>query len=195
MHDAEAIYQFAKEEDLLIQTASYMFPPVRAQECGNCTSERLTPQEAGLARWQAELSRYEPEVLKQRIQMVLQGEAVEDPDKECQELPTERIKCRAGATTFWITYKGEMRPCGMMQVPSVDVKKLGFDKAWEQIREERNNIMLPAKCTSCRWNKICEFCPATCYAENGTYEKSPEYICEKTKAYLQIGYEWLQTFE
>lgn len=192
MHDAEAIYQFAKEQNLLIQTASYMFPPVRALECSNCTSERLTPQQAGQARWNAELFRYEPEVLEKRIQMALQGEAVEDSDKECQELPTERIRCRAGATTFWITYKGEMRPCGMMQIPSVDTEILGFAKAWKLIREERNNIMLPAKCTSCRWNKICEFCPATCYAENHSFEIAPEYICQKTEAYLACGKAWLE---
>lgn len=195
LQDASAIYAFAKEQQLLIQAATYMFPPVRACEQGSCSIQRLTPQEAGKARWDYDCYRFSEEERKVRIKDLLAGKAIDDPDKECQELPTERIRCRAGSTTFWITYEGQMRPCGMMQVPSVNTVEAGFDAAWEQIRQEREKIMIPAKCTACQWKNACEFCPATCYAENGVFEKSPEYICEKTKAYLQAGQRWLRSME
>lgn len=191
LEDAQAIYDFAKENDLFIQTATYMFPPVRACEHKQCSIERLTPEQAAKARWMYDCERFSKEQLIERVKDMLAGKSIDDPDKECQELPTERIRCRAGATTFWVTYEGQMRPCGMMQVPTVDMMKCGFSDAWEQIRRERENIMIPAKCTACQWRNACELCPATCYAENGTFEKSPDYICEKTKAYLQIGQEWL----
>lgn len=187
LQDAQAIYEFAREENLLIQAATYMFPPVRACENGSCSTTRLTPQQAGAARWQFDLFRHGEETMKKRMEKILAGEKPEDWDMECQELPTERIRCRAGDTTFWMTYHGQMRPCGMMQVPSVDALTLGFDAAWEQIRQEREKIMIPAKCTACRWKEVCEFCPANCYAENGTFEAAPEYMCEKTKAWLEYG--------
>lgn len=191
LQDASAVYAFANKHDLLIQTASYMLPPIRACENGNCTVQRLTPEEAGRARWEYDLYRFDEEQLKKRMKSILDGQHINDPDNECQELPTERIRCRAGATTFWMTYDGQMRPCGMMNVPTIDACDVGFDKAWAYIRQEREKIMLPAKCTSCRWKENCEFCPATCYAENGTFEKEPEYLCRKTKAFLSYGKEWL----
>lgn len=192
IHDAIAIYDFAKENDLFIQTATYMFPPVRACENGSCSTTRLTPQQAAQARWQYDLFRHGEENMKKRMEKILAGERPDEWDAECQELPTERIRCRAGATTFWMTYHGQMRPCGMMQVPSVDALALGFDAAWNQIRQEREKIMIPAKCTSCKWKEVCEFCPATCYAENGTFEAAPEYICEKTKAWMECGFAYLR---
>ena len=186
----DKLIAFAKEEGLLLQTASYMFPPVRACENGECTIERMTPEESGRVRWEYDVFRYETESLKNRVRMIMEGKELHDEDNECQELPTERIRCRAGATTFWVTYKGEMRPCGMMQVPSVNLLDMGFENAWEAIRRERERIMIPAKCTACKWNKVCEHCPATCYAENGTFEQAPDYICEKTKAYLKCALDW-----
>lgn len=193
IQDAEKVYEFAKERGLLIQTATYMFPPVRACENSDCTIERLTPEQAAVARWVYDQYRFAPEELEKRVKNLLAGQAVEDSDNECQELPTERIRCRAGSTTFWMTYNGQMRPCGMMTVPSIDVMQHGFDTAWEWIRKEREMIMLPAKCTACHWKNICEFCPATCYAENNVYEQAPEYICEKMDAYLEIAGRWLDT--
>ena len=38
---------------------------------------------------------------------MVEGKELLDDDCECQELPTERIRCRAGATTFWETELGE----------------------------------------------------------------------------------------
>lgn len=189
-NDAQQIYAFAKEEELALQTASYMFPPIRACENGACTIERMTPQESGRVRWEYDLFRLDEEALKNRVRRMIEGKDLLDDDGECQELPTERIRCRAGATTFWVTYKGEMRPCGMMQVPSVNLLEEGFEKSWESIRRKREEIMIPAKCTACKLNKACEYCPATCYAENGVYEKAPEYICEKTKAYVECAIDW-----
>ena len=187
LQDAQAIYEFAKEENLLIQAATYMFPPIRACENGECEIKRLTPQQSAEARWQFDVFRYGEEGARMRMEKIFAGEKPEEWNTECQELPTERIRCRAGATTFWMTYHGQMRPCGMMQVPSVNALELGFDAAWEQIRQEREHIMIPAKCTACKWKEVCEFCPANCYAENGNFETSPEYMCEKTLAWLKYG--------
>lgn len=208
------IFAFAKERDIPLQVASYMFPPLRAREaadrceksrnvCGNperckdtttqdCT--RMDPETAGNVRFAYDQFRFEADTLAKRIRGMLDGEPVPDPDDECQELPTERIRCRAGSTTFWITYNGEMRPCGMMTTPGFPVSD-GFAAAWQKIRTARTEILLPAKCSACPKKEICEFCPAACYAENGDFTVTPTYLCRKLDAYLTAGKQWLATYE
>lgn len=191
IQDISKVYAFAKEHDIMIQTASYMFPPVRACENSACSICRLTPQQSAQARWDYDVFRFGEKNQTLRADAIRKGSHVPDPDSECQELPTERIRCRAGSTTFWVTYKGEMRPCGMMSEPTVNVLAKGFDASWDKTREEREKILLPAKCSICTMREICEFCPAACYAETGCFTETPDYICEKTKAYYEIAERWL----
>ena len=189
--DLPQIYKFAKEKNLLLQVASYMFPPLRACEFGDCAAHRLTPEQAGKIRWSYDEYRFDDEKLRERAEKFLASKAVPDEDNECQELPTERIRCRAGSTTFWMTWKGDMRPCGMMTTPSISVIENGFQNAWSFIKEEREKIMLPAKCTACKKGAVCELCPAACYAENGDYTVVPEYLCHKLDAFLNEARNWL----
>ena len=185
--DGDEIYAFAEKHGLTLQTVTYMFPPVRACEQGCFLADRMTPQEAAEAQMAYDRLRMPPEVLRQVLQDKLRGIRVEDPDSECQELPTERIRCRAGYSTFWVTWDGQMRPCGMMTVPSADIRELGFAGAWKQIRRAREEIFIPAKCTNCEIANACDACPALCYAETGSFTEVPVYMCEKTRAYLELA--------
>lgn len=214
--DLPQIFAFAKERELPLQVASYMFPPLRADEaagnrCKGCEnacgdpmrsgdgdgvgreSARMTPETAGNVRFAYDRFRFDEDTLAKRIRGMLAGEPLPDPDDECQELPTERIRCRAGSTTFWITYNGEMRPCGMMTTPGFTIRD-GFAPAWQRIRAARTEILLPAKCSACPKKEICEFCPAACYAENGDFTVTPTYLCRKLDAYLNAGRQWLATY-
>ena len=85
-----------------------------------------------------------------------------------------------------------MRPCGMMQVPSFSVSEYGFSGALEKIRDAREKILLPAACTECAMKNACEFCPATCYAENQNFETVPTYNCQKTIAYLRLAQKFIR---
>ena len=190
--DLPEIYRFAKEKKLLLQVASYMFPPLRACEFGDCAAHRLTPEEAGKIRWSYDEFRFDEEKLRERAEKLLSSQSIQD-DNECQELPTERIRCRAGSTTFWMTWKGDMRPCGMMTTPSMNVPENGFTNAWNFIHAEREKIMLPAECTACGKSTICELCPAACYAENGDYTVVPRYLCGKLDAFLGEAKNWLDS--
>lgn len=185
--DAEKVYAFTKEHNLELQAATYMFPPVRACEQGHCAAQRMTPVESAEAQLIYDRFRFEPDVLKSRWKDMLNGVQVSDPDKECQELPTERIRCRAGNSTFWVTWDGKLRPCGMMVEPSVDLEPGKFTECWQKIRVAREDILVPSKCTRCEVRNACDQCPASCYAETGTFTKVPEYMCEKTKAYLKMA--------
>lgn len=190
--DAQAVYAFAKEHQLPIQAATYMFPPVRACEHGCFAADRLTAREAAEAQMVYDRSRFTPEELRKRWEKQLAGIRVADPDKECQELPTERIRCRAGSSTFWLTYDGHMRPCGMMTTPTANVREMGFSAAWQAIRTAREDILVSARCSGCAIRHACDQCAALCFAETGDFTGVPEYMCEKTRAYLELAREALE---
>ena len=189
--DFDKICDFAEQNMMPLQPATYMFPPVRACELCEYAAVRVPAEEAAEYAFRFDKRRFDEEALKNRCKSILDGNPIQE-NTECMELPTERIRCRAGLTTFWITYKGEMRPCGMMQAPSVSVRELGFDEAWRQIHEMREKIMMPSACTECSMRNACEVCPATCYAENGEFTAVPKYNCEKTAAYLRLMMEYLE---
>ena len=193
--DSEKVYAFAREHGLVVQAVSYMFPPVRACENGCFTPDRLTAYAAAAEQIRYDRFRFSDEKLKKRWQDQLAGIKVPDPDSECQELPTKRIRCRAGSSTFWLTWDGKMRPCGMMTQPSAEVGELGFLGAWQAIRQAREQIMVPGKCTSCEMRHACDQCAAVCFAETGSFTGVPEYMCEKTCAYLEMAEEGLAELE
>lgn len=192
-HDAQRVYEFAHEHKLAIQATSYMFPPVRACENGCFATQRMSAEDAAKEQILYDRFRFSPEELTERWQGLLKGERVPDPDDECQELPTERIRCRAGSSTFWVTWDGALRPCGMMTEPSVALDEGGFDAAWQKIRTLRNEILVPAQCTRCEIKHACDQCAALCRAETGSFTGVPEYMCDKTRAYLALVREALET--
>ena len=191
LHDMQAICAFAEAHDLPLQAATYMFPPIRACEKGCFLSDRLTPEQSARAQFDYDTFRFTPQQLRERWEKQLSGIAVPDPDSECQELPTERIRCRAGSSTFWVTYDWQMRPCGMMTEPSADLAD-GFAAAWQRTRTARETIMTPAKCTACPARAACDQCAALCHAETGDFDGTPTYLCERTRAYLALAKEALE---
>ena len=193
--DAQKIYAFCRRHGLPLQTATYMFPPVRACEHGCFLTERMTAEEAAEAQLEEEIFRYPPEELRSRLENLLAGNTVPDPTDECQELPTERIRCRAGSSTFWVTWDWQLRPCGMMTVPGFPLEAEHFPERWQQLRQARQEILIPAKCTGCSMKNACSQCPATCYAETGAFTGVPAYLCSKTKHYLQLAKEYLNREE
>ena len=184
--DLQQIFAFARAHNLPLQAATYMFPPVRACEQGCFQTERMTAREAARAQMDYDRFCFTSEELKKRWTAQLNGIQVSNPDSECQELPTERIRCRAGRSTYWITWNGKMRPCGMMTVPDIPVELGKFKAAWDRLRVVREEIMVPARCTGCERRHVCDQCSALCYAETGSFTKVPEYVCDKTRAYLEL---------
>ena len=190
-HDAEKVYAFARDNGLPLQAATYMFPPVRACEQGCFTADRLTPAQAAQAQLTYDKFRFTPQELKERWEKQLNGISVPDPDSECQELPTQRIRCRAGSSTFWVTYDWQLRPCGMMTVPTTGLEQ-GFSTAWETIHAARETIMTPGKCAACPARAACDQCAALCYGETGDFAGVPTYLCEKARAYLDLAREAME---
>lgn len=171
--DIPAVTAFAKELDVPIKAASYMFSPVRT--CGD--TFRLSPEDAAKAKLEWHRNMFGDEEL---IKLLKSDKNPEPNDISC----SQRINCRAGLSTFWVTWKGEMTPCGMMNGPNIPITDFG--DAWKKIREERDKILLPKECSTCSLRKKCDMCAAVSIAETGKSDKVPPYACKKAHKYAEL---------
>ena len=177
--DIPAVTAFAKELDIPVKAASYMFSPVRT--CGE--TFRLTPEEAAKAKLDWQRNTFGDEELKK---LISESETVpEANDISC----SQRINCRAGLSTFWVTWKGEMTLCGMMSGPNIPINDFG--ETWKKICEERERIFLPKKCSTCSLRKKCDMCAAVSIAETGRSDEVPPYACQKAHEYERICKEFI----
>ncbi len=184
-HDLEGIYAFAKSLGLPITGTAYMYPPVRLNGCSyGDAPARFTAEEAAAVMLRCREQLLTPEQLKGAAAGIL-------PDEElCADdgIPGEgeRMRCRAGRTAFWLTWDGRMLPCGMFPDEGYDVRALGFDAAWQKVRERAAGIRMPRECTDCPKKNRCAACAAACIAETGESSCRPDYICRMTNEYDRI---------
>ncbi len=187
--DLKRIVAIAQELQVHVKGTSYMYPPVRrggAYGSGN----RLSPEEA--AKWAVEwdLLRFSEEEFAQRAQAVSQLRSLEAP--ACLVETDEGIRCRAGTSSFWMTWDGRMLPCGMIPHPVAYPLESGFDAAWQTIRQETMAIRTGSQCASCPRRELCCVCAAACLTETGRFDGVPEYLCRMTDAIIeetQLAYE------
>ena len=177
--DLERIYADAVELDVNVRATSYMYPPIRINGeqygCGN----RLTPAQAAACSVRWDQLRFPPEEFAHRAEHMHNFEATENDGCPVEE--GEGVKCRAGSTAFWLTWDGQMRPCGMMPGPTAYPLKTGFGPAWDYIRQETAAIRTPAKCETCKYQPVCAVCAAVCVTETGRFDGVPEHMCRLTE--------------
>lgn len=178
--DMEAIYGMARELEIPMQLATYMFPPIRRDEALVGCNDRFTACQAADYSVQWDKLRLEPEQFRQRAQAMKQGMAPPSEDEDCQGTPGEGVMCRAGRSAFWINWQGGMTPCGMMTQPIFSVPEMDFARAWEATKAATEKIRLPGECAGCRLKEVCHACAAMCVTETGRFDVKPEYVCRMT---------------
>lgn len=188
--DLEWIVDFARSEGVKLTTATYMFPPVRRDATKTGVNDRFTPEESA-----RNLLRYlgrdrGSEAFKRYINGIVNG-CVDPPglDESCTDPVDGKIRCRAGRASFWITWDGMMTPCGMMPEPKTDVVQSTFADAWQKTVEKAAALRLSGVCTDCPNAGICHPCAAIAYAETGSTEKIPEYMCKVSRELLRLARE------
>lgn len=183
--DLQQIFAFAKQEKLIVQATSYMFPPVRRDENLVGTNDRFSPEDAAYyAACIGCLMNGEEEFLYRMEHGLLpgiHGEAGED----CPDVAEgEGIRCRAGRCSFWVTWEGTVLPCGMFPMQGApNAFEQPFSEAWKSVKETAAAIRLPKTCAGCSHKEDCKPCAAMVYTESGEFSKVPEYRCRMTKAY------------
>lgn len=182
--DAEKIHNISREMNVCIKGTQYMFPQVLAGGKYGENACRLLPEEAAQKRVEWLKLIHTPEEYRKRLKSMLDGiDAFElSCDEECGE---GKVKCRAGKSSVWVNFRGEMCFCGIAG-HSFGIDEYGFGGAWEKVKEFSASIRTPAVCGSCRYKKICCVCAAACYTETGDFSTVPSYICRMTKRISQL---------
>ena len=183
--DMEKIYEIAEELGVPMQLATYMFPPVRRDEELVGQNDRFTAEEAAYYSVEWDKLRFDGEQFQRRAEAIRDGICLPAEDV-CDGAPGEGIMCRAGRSSFWINWQGDMTPCGMMTEPAVSVPELGFDEAWERTKSAAAAIRLPSECVSCKYKNACHACAAMCVTETGRFDKRPDYVCRMTEKSVQL---------
>ena len=181
--DAPMIFDYAKREGLVIQATSYMFPPLRRDVTQIGTNHRFSPEEAAYQAARIVRLTGGDEKFLEYLQQGLPP--IPGETEDCPVTGEgEGIRCRAGKCSFWVTWRGEFLPCGMMPIEDApNVFAQGFDSAWEQAKAYAAAIRLNVKCATCQARDDCKACAAMAYTESGDFSAVAQYRCDMTKAY------------
>ena len=116
----------------------------------------------------------------------------EIPEDEPHILPGG-LYCNAGRTTFAMNWDGTMGPCldFPRDVICSDVKKIGFESAWQEINQGVKDYTVPEECRTCAYNTKCHYCPVQhksvaakhlCVAASCDWRKLQADIAEEYRA-------------
>lgn len=148
--DLDAMFAYAQQEDLVIQAASYMFPPLRRDRNMVGLNDRFSPREAAYQMARIQCLTNGENTFLQHMKENSPMELTLNPEEDCDSIPGEEIRCRAGKTSFWITWDGRMLPCGMFPGEGAEnVFQGNFSEIWNRVRQQTAAIRLPARCAEC----------------------------------------------
>ena len=173
--DLPQMAKYAEEKGLYLQVATYMFPPVRRDASMVGQNDRFSPEAAAYYMAYADY-------LTMGEEKFLEKAAPSIPEDTCAS--PDGIRCRAGRCSFWVTWQGQLLPCGMFpSVGSCNVFENSFADGWTQVKESTAAIRLPEKCAGCSVKDSCRACGAMVVTESGCFDKVPQYRCDMMHAY------------
>ena len=168
---------FSKQNNLILQVATYMFPPVRKDGRLTGTNDRFSPEDA------AYYMAYADYLILGKERFLAQEGQLPEPLEAEGNCEGDGVRCRAGKCSFWITWQGKMTPCGMFPEKNApNVFEMLFLNVWQAAKESICNIHLPAQCSVCNVKDICRACAAMVVTESGCFDKVPKYRCDMMRA-------------
>lgn len=200
--DLEQIMAFGNENGLNTRVATYMFPPVR--RIREEADSRLTAKQSA-------------ELYIRKIRFLLQERCLEYFSSQLEKIsalkaqqinyntgndPTwgtdnaEQMKCRAGRSSFWISWDGEMTACGMMPFPvQKNPFEESFKKCWLELTDSVRCAAVLEKCIGCEKEPVCKPCAAMMNSETGDVNGKSDYLCELADHTIALMQQEVQTFE
>lgn len=185
--DLDAVMAYAKDLELPLAATTYMFPPIRRDTALAGKNHRLSPEEA--VDYQMRYLRHDRGETRFRqylTQIAQHSGTVSGLEPELAGCPDGTVQCRAGRTSFWISWDGFMTPCGMMPSPRIPCTG-PFDRVWEDLKAATDELRLSGVCQGCPSRDICHPCAAIAMAETGSTAGIPEYKCHMTQALYRFA--------
>lgn len=190
--ELEDFYRIAGELGIPLEVNSYMYPATR--ENGEVYEGlRLDPIKAAEAdfldrRLQVNDDEIWIALLKNMKECYANHlKAVDLKVNDTDSSEKEVLPCRAGNSSFWINWKGELTPCVFLDQGSANLNDMSFSDGWAQIIEYRKKVFLPKKCSSCDMRKFCLICGAAAYHDGANLFEAPAYLCEMTEEKLRLA--------
>ncbi len=188
--DLEAVAAYAREKDVPLSVATYMFPPIRRDAGAVGRNDRLPPRAAAYYQLRAVQLRSTPEAFARYLQALACETAPQGAQLPDAREPSGHVRCMAGRASFWVTWDGLLLPCGMAPQPQPNVTDVPFTQAWQTLTQRTAAIRLPHGCDVCPDRALCHPCAAIDYAETGDFSGIPAYLCEMAKQLRHLAREW-----
>ena len=183
-----------------------MFPPIRRNAAMVGQNERLSPEEAALARVKTDFLTGDGDWFwrqAERFGRFQKGEERfrenSDEEKRCEDkkMTDENVMtmhCRAGHCSFWVDWQGNLVNCGMYASAKISLKERSFAEAWKELVAQTEIVCCSPACIHCANRKICHPCIAMIAAECGEEKGCPEYLCRmhaaEAKVYQAVLEKW-----
>ena len=180
--DLPDMIAFAKEQNCPIQVATYMFPPLRRDSNLVGQNERLSPEDAALARVTADFLQNEPMWFAAQTARYRHFIPLEQKPWENGKAPDEGMRCRAGLCSLWVDWQGNFSNCGMYPSAITSTAGCTFAESWKKIVEDTAAVRYNAACFNCANRPLCHPCIAMIYNECGAHTGRPEYMCRMNEA-------------
>ena len=183
--DMEAIIATGKDLGLNTRVATYMFPPVRRDR--EAQDSRFTPEESAAMHLRKIRCTMPQEAYNDFIKSQLSKIGCNDgSDDDWGANREEFMRCRAGRSTFWVNWEGNMTACGMLDFPiKVQPFEEPFLDCWNKLTECVRNTPVLKGCAGCEKRDVCNPCVAMIYAETGTVDQKAPYMCRLSDAILK----------
>lgn len=180
----DGILKIGKELDVPVRIDTYMCPGIRERNKPFAFQSRMDPKTAAKSRINVLYQEMGSAVFKESC--ALEFSKIKET-RENKEGITG-LSCKAGKCSFTINWQGLMRPCVVMNEPSIDVFKTGFLESWKLLMEKCELLKGISECGNCKLRKVCNTCLAYAQLETGSYYLRPDYLCKYTGyslAYMQ----------
>ena len=183
MHDLPKLLEVANSLDTPINVDTYMHPKTKGIKGEFKFESRIEPKKvAEINNFIKQNTQTEEEFMRSKLNYLNTYELT----KQTTPPDVLKLSCRAGKSSFYIDWQGNMSSCIFLDNHKIDVFENGFSKSWDYVVEESDKILFPSKCTSCDKRDVCQVCPAAALSENKTMDKSPSYLCELTSEFINI---------
>ena len=179
-HDMESIIQFALEERIPIRTAAFTFPPISNHHTN--AHINLKPEEMGHLLARFDKMTMDKETLEKRRHLV---QNQRDVKVQHEEAESKQSSCMAAKGSFWISWDGNVYPCGMLPEHGISLNDKTFNSAWSELTAKQIKLYVPAQCTVCRWRMFCPICSAVAESMKCGKKDVPERMCAFTNAYIK----------
>jgi len=181
VQDQAELIALAKKMDVPYQPATYMFPGMR-RKWEETDTTRLDPESAAQEAVAYHLRMDDDVEFDRYIHLALAPLL----------LPRNKFDgyrgftCHAGHSGFWLNWKGEMTPCGMLNQPMHSVLTSGFENCWKQIVLDSSEILHPSRCKECGLQNFCIICPSAAKAESGSFDGEQSYLCRYSQTLARL---------